>query len=174
MIRQGGVIAYPTEAVYGLGCSPDNFNAVRRILDLKKRSVSKGLILVGSDVSQFGKWVDFDRVPDMAPVLATWPGPVTWVVPAGPGAPIWLTGGGDGIAVRVSAHPVVQSLCDLCGALVSTSANPARLPPARSALRVRSYFNDNLDYILHAPVDASRKPSQIRDAVSGNILRGAE
>ena len=174
IIRQGGVIAYPTEAVYGLGCSPVNYHAVSRILSLKKRAISKGLILVGSDIGQFAACADFDRVPDLHPVLASWPGPVTWIIPAKPGTPDWLTGGKPGIAVRVSAHPVVRRLCDNVGMLVSTSANPAHLPPARSALRVRSYFKTEVDFILHGAVGTGRTPTQIRDALSGEILRGAE
>lgn len=173
VIRQGGVIAYPTEAVYGLGCDPYYFQAVARILHLKKRPVSKGLILVGSDIAQFKKVADLEKIPDVSPVLTSWPGPVTWVVPARPGAPEWLTGGKAGIAIRVSAHPVVRSLCERAGILVSTSANPAHLPPARTALRVRSYFDNNLDFILHAPVGSLREPTQIRDALTGKVLRSA-
>ena len=118
VIRQGGVIAYPTEAVYGLGCSPYYFHAVARILRLKKRSVSKGLILVGSDITQFEEWADFEKIKDFSPILASWPGPVTWILPAKTGVPIWLTGGKSGIAIRVSAHPVVHSLCGRAGILV--------------------------------------------------------
>ena len=173
MIRQGGVVAYPTEAVYGLGCCPYYFPAVSRILALKKRKISKGLILVGSELSQFERLADFGRIGDISPILASWPGPVTWIVPARPDVPRWLTGDKAGIAIRVSAHPVVRSLCDRIGALVSTSANPARLPPARTALRVRNYFKNELDFILHAPVGPAREPSQIRDALTGKLLRGA-
>ena len=173
VIRQGGVIAYPTEAVYGLGCSPYYFPAVARILKLKRRNISKGLILVGSDISQFDRLADFSKVVDMSPILDSWPGPVTWIIPARRGVPRWLTGDKTGIAIRVSAHPVVGRLCDRAGALVSTSANPARLPPARTAQRVRSYFKNELDFILHAPVGLAREPSQIRDALTGKVLRGA-
>jgi L-threonylcarbamoyladenylate synthase len=105
-------------------------------------------------------------------VLSTWPGPVTWVLPARPEVPNWLRGNHKTIAVRVSNHEVVRRLCEMTGgALVSTSANPANRPPARSALKVRDYFGQSLDYILQASIGSDRRPTEIRDAHSGKILR---
>lgn len=170
-VRAGGVIAYPTEAVFGLGCSPIFPEAVERVLTLKRRPPGKGLILVAADVGQLQDLVDLDAVPDPEAVLASWPGPVTWILPARPGVPGSLTGGGPGMAVRVSAHPAVQALCRLTGPLVSTSANPDGAPPARSLYRVRVYFGAALDYILPGAPGGRRSPSEIRDAISGRILR---
>lgn len=171
IILRGGVIAYPTEAVYGLGCLPDDYYAVSRILRLKNRPVEKGLILVAAHVEQLEAYIQFPDESVRRNVLSTWPGPVTWVLPARPEVPIWLRGHHKTIAVRVSDHKVVRSLCEKTGALVSTSANPSNRPPARSALKVRDYFRGSLDYILQANVGSSRKPTEIRDAVSGKILR---
>jgi len=171
-VRARGVIAYPTEAVYGLGCSPCYPEAVQRILALKHRRPDKGLILVGTDISQFDGLIDLDALKaDKQQVLASWPGPVTWIVPARSGVPAWLNGGGTGLAVRVSAHPPVQALCERVGVLVSTSANPEGAGPARDARRIRAYFGDALDYILPGSVGTRQRPTEIRDARSGAILR---
>ena len=111
--RQGQLIAYPTEAVYGLGCDPDNESAVNNLLDLKKRPVEKGLILVAANYSQVVKYVADNHIPieRRADVFSCWPGPITWLLPASASTPAWLTGGNDLIAVRISAHPVVRKLC---------------------------------------------------------------
>jgi len=171
VIRRGGVLAYPTEAVYGLGCSPCYREAVCRILQLKKRPAGKGLILVGADISQFAGLVDIDRLENRDRVLASWPGPVTWIIPAKPGVPDWLTGDNTGLAVRISAHPLVRELCKKAGVLVSTSANPAGCRPARNPSRVRTYFGNQLDYVLPGPVGSLSGPTEIRDALTGQILR---
>lgn len=171
IILKGGVIAYPTEAVYGLGCLPDNYYAVRRILRLKNRPVEKGLILVAACVEQLAAYIEFPDETVRQRVLSTWPGPVTWVLPARPGVPAWLRGNHKSIAVRVSNHDVVRRLCEKTGALVSTSANPSSRPPAKSALKVRAYFGRSLDYILQASLGSNRRPTEIRDAISGKILR---
>jgi L-threonylcarbamoyladenylate synthase len=171
IIFRGGVIAYPTEAVYGLGCLPYDYFAVSRILDLKNRPVQKGLILVAANINQLAGYIEFPDETVRQRVLATWPGPVTWVLPAKPEVPIWLRGQHNTIAVRVSKHDVIRSLCEKTGALVSTSANPANRPPARTALKVRDYFGKSLDYILHASIGSNRLPTQIIEANTGKILR---
>ena len=171
VIDAGGVIAYPTEAVYGLGCHPEYFPAVQKILELKHRSMLKGLILVAADINQLAPYVEFQAAENMEQVKQSWPGPVTWLLPASSLVPIWIKGTHSKVAVRVSAHPIVQQLCKLTGALVSTSANPGHYPPARTAFRVRSYFGDSLDYILQGKVDTLAKPSMIKDAESGAVIR---
>lgn len=171
IILGGGVIAYPTEAVYGLGCLPYDHFAVTRILSLKSRSANKGLILVAARIEQLSEYIEFPDEVVRQRVLSTWPGPVTWVLPARPEVPNWLRGIHKTVAVRVSNHEVVRRLCEKTGALVSTSANPANRPPARSALKVRDYFGLSLDYILQASIGSNRRPTEIRDAYSGKILR---
>ncbi len=173
VVRGGGVIAYPTEGVFGLGCDPQNEEAVHRILFLKQRSVAKGLILIAASLEQLSVFIDFpedcrDRV------CSTWPGPVTWVLPARAGVPRWLRGDHRGVAVRVTAHPLAQALCLEAGALVSTSANRGGVLPARSANKVRAYFNDDIDYIMPGEIDLTLGPTEIRDAVSGKVLRARE
>ena len=167
----GGVLAYPTEAVFGLGCLPLYEHAVRRILDLKQRSVSKGLILVAADIAQLHPYVDFGKVKDMDEIHQSWPGPVTWLIPAREETPDWLTGDHTTLAVRVSAHPLVRTLCEELGPLVSTSANPQGKPPARTSMKVRTYFSGQIDYIMPAVLSGTGNPSTIRDAMTGKIVR---
>ena len=171
-LRAGGVVAYPTEAVYGLGCDPENERAVRRLLALKQRPVHKGLILIAADLAQLGRYLGPLPEALMAQVLQTWPGPATWLLPVTAGTPDWLTGGRDCLAVRVTAHPPARALCLALGLpLVSTSANPSGRPPARSALQVRHYFDDRLDAIVAAPLGGQARPTPIRDARSGAVVR---
>ena len=171
VIAHDGIIAYPTEAVYGLGCSPWCQDAVHKILRLKQRSVSKGLILIGSDISQFQDIIEIQGLTRKQAILDSWPGPVSWVVPAKPGLPRYLTGSHRGIAVRVSAHPTVRQLCSEVGVLVSTSANPGGHSPARTSFRVRTYFATHIDYILPGQAGPAARPTEIRHALTGNILR---
>ena len=172
-IAAGGVVAYPTEGVYGLGCDPANAGAVSRLLALKGRSRGLGLIVLAADLGQVRHWA---VLPEGAPgerVRASWPGFVTWVLAARPGTPEWLTGGRDTLAVRVSAHPVAAALARAAGrALVSTSANPHGRPPARTPLGVRRYFGSALDGVVHGPLGGAPGPSPILDARSGARLRG--
>ena len=172
-LRDGGVVAYPTEAVYGLGCDPFNEHAVLRLLTIKGRAVDKGLILIAADHDQLEPLLlpCCDRI--LAPVLESWPGPSTWILPAHPRVPVWLTGGSGGIAVRVTAHPLAASLCRRFGApLVSTSANRSGRPPARTALRARRALGSRVDYFLTGSTGGAPRPSEIRDARDGRLLRG--
>ena len=165
-----GVIIYPTEGVFGLGCRFDDPEAVKRVLALKGRKPDKGLIILVNSLKQVSSLLDLRRVsPEV--LAASWPGPVTWVIPASLHAPGWLTGGGPGLAVRHSAHPVVQALTGRIGPLVSTSANPSGTSPARTLLRARRYFPRGVDYFLPGELGGAHGPTEIRDAVSGRVLR---
>lgn len=168
----GGIIAYPTEAVYGLGCDPLDRPAVLRLLRLKQRPVSKGLIVIAASLEQLRPYLGPLTPAVSRRIRATWPGPVTWVVPARPETPWWLRGAHAGIAVRVTAHPLAAALCTAAGrALVSTSANVASRPPARTALRVRLAFGDEIDCIVHGPTGGQGRPTEIRSATGGMVLR---
>ena len=171
-ILAGGVIAYPTEAVYGLGCNPYDAQAVLRLLQIKQRDPAQGLILIGAGMDDF---VDFILPLDPAVeerVQRTWPGPYTWLLPAADSCPVWLRGVHNSIAVRVTAHAQSRQLCQQAGmALVSTSANRHGRPPAKTALQVHKQLGDKLDFILAGPTSGLDKPSEIRDAISGQQLR---
>lgn len=171
VLNAGGVIAYPTEAVFGLGCDPQDFNAVKKILSLKKRSLYKGMILIAADRRQIDSYIEYpdDKVEQQ--VNATWPGAVTWLLPAKTSVPYWITGYKDTVAVRVCAHPVVQSLCRRVGAVVSTSANPTGCLPALNATKVRAYFGSGIDYVIPGITGDKCLPTEIKNAVTGEILR---
>jgi len=171
-IRAGGIVAYPTEAVYGLGCDPFDRAAVEALLALKRRSPAKGLILIADDFAVLEPLLLPLEVPLRRRILATWPGPVTWVLPARPWVPRWLRGQHDTLAVRVPGHPLARALCRAWGGpLVSTSANRSRQPPARTALQVRQRLGRGVDFLLGGEVDRTARPSEIRDGLSGAVIR---
>ena len=172
--RNGGVIAYPTEGVWGLGCDPRNEAAVLRLLALKRRSVDKGLILIAANEAQLAGYIELSTLDAaaIAAIRAGWPGPNTWIVPASAAAPGWITGAHDGIAVRVSAHPVVIALCEGCGhALVSTSANIASEPSPRSRAELDLRIVAGVDALAPGETSGLSQPTTIRDARDGRTLR---
>lgn len=173
-LRAGGVVAYPTEAVWGLGCDPRDEAATLRLLALKVREVEKGLILIAADEAQLAPFVDMDALDatQRDAVRASWPGPHTWIVPASATAPRWITGAHDGIAVRVSAHPPVIDLCSAFGgALVSTSANRAGEPAAHAIGELDPAIVAGVDAVLEGETGALQRPTEIRDARTGAVLR---
>ena len=173
VLRAGGVVAYPTEAVWGLGCDPFDRDAVERLLAIKQRPVDKGLILVAATVDQLDGLADWQSLPAgrRDAVLASWPGPNTWIIPATRRVPGWITGGHDGVALRVSRHPVVAALCSAFGPLTSTSANPAGAPPARSRGELDPGLLAQLAAVVAGNVGDLASPTPIRDALSGRVLR---
>jgi len=172
IIEQGGIIAYPTEAVFGLGCDPLNPDAVLRLLALKHRPVEKGLVLIASNIAQLDPFMASLNAKQLDTLNASWPGPVTWLVPARPETPGWLKGHHDTIAVRVTDHPVAAALCQTVGhALVSTSANQTGQHPAKSPIQVRRYFQNKLDRIVTGPLGNLANPTAIRDLHSNQLVR---
>lgn len=171
-IRAGGVIAYPTEGVWGLGCDPDNAQAVYRILAIKDRPMDKGLILIGADWQQLRPWLAPLSADQEQHIQASWPGPVTWVMPHNGHLPVWLTGGRDTLAVRVSGHPLARRLCERLGKpLVSTSANRSGQAAITEQRQVRWQLGAELDAILPGRVQTPGQSSRILDLNSGSTLR---
>lgn len=171
-LRAGGVIAYATESVWGLGCDPWQPEAVARIWDIKRRDPGKGLILIAADWSQIAPWLQDLDASSQARLRASWPGPVTWLVPVPTGFPTWLRGRHDSVALRVSAHPGVQALCHAFGGpLVSTSANRAGRPAARTLFDVRQRLGGELDYIVPGATGGLARPTEIRDLKSLRVIR---
>lgn len=173
-LNAGGVIAYPTEAVYGLGSDPDNEAAVLALLSIKQRPVEKGLILVAANYSQLLPYVDDKAIPleKRYQIFSSWPGHVSWVLPASQTAPKWITGQFDSIAVRVSAHPVVQQLCLTYGKpLVSTSANLSGQPAITNKTELEQSLGTMLAAIVPGALGGATQPSQIRNALTGDIVR---
>lgn len=173
-MQAGQVVAYPTEAVWGLGCDPFNQQAVQRILDLKQRSVDKGVILIAATVAQVEPYLVGLNAEQYQRVVHSWSRDQdanTWLVPLTAEIPDWISGTHDQVAIRVSHHPVVQALCLAYGGMiVSTSANPARAAAARTAWQVQAYFADQVSCVT-GEVGESAQPSVIRDAMTGQILR---
>jgi len=171
-IRAGGILAYPTEAVYGLGCDPRDRAAVQRLLAIKQRPEHKGLILIAADFAQLEPFVEPLDAARMQTVLATWPGPNTWLLPARAGTPGWLRGQHATLAVRVTAHPIAAALCATAGStLVSTSANVSDRPPVRTSLQVRLTFGPQVDFTLAGRCGTRARPSTIRDGRTGAVIR---
>ena len=169
----GGVIAYPTEAVYGLGCDPFNEQAVRKLLFLKKRSPDKGLILIAHSWQAVSHLVLPLPRKLLDRVLKTWPGPITWVFPACIAiVPKWLRGRHSSIAIRITAHKLAHTLCKEFGKpIVSTSANIEGKQPARTEEEVRKQFPTGIDYILTGTTDLLTKPTPIYGVLNNNIIR---
>ena len=174
LLRSGGVLAYPTEAVWGLGCDPFDEAAVSRLLAIKQRPVDKGVILVAADVAQFDALLAWDQLPRERAdtVRASWPGPRTWIVPATARVPHWITGTHTGVAVRVSDHPDVVALCRAFGGpIVSTSANLAGEPPAFSFYALSPAVLAEVDGVSEGETGGLQAPTAIRDAATGAELR---
>lgn len=168
----GGVVAYPTEAVWGLGCDPSNHQAVLRICALKGRPTTKGLIVIAADLDQCRPWLSPLNKAEETRITSPGAVPTTWLIPTSDRAPPWLSGRHATLAVRITTHPVAAALCRAAGMpLVSTSANPANRPPARTALRVRRYFGDRLDAIVCGATGGVRRPSMIRELRGQRVLR---
>ena len=171
-LADGGVIAYPTEAIYGLGCDPTDETAVRKVLELKSRPESAGLILIADRLERFVPFIRPVSAELKERAMAVWPGPVTWLFPRSRTVPDWLAGSHDTIALRITAHPVCRALCEAYGgAIVSTSANPRGEEPARRAEQVFDYFGTDLCGVVEGSLGAGNQPSEIRDLESGRVIR---
>ncbi len=171
-INAGGIIAYPTEGVWGLGCDPNNERAVMRILQLKGREVEKGLILVASSLDQIGPLIEQLPTAARTRLEQSCPGPDTWLIPdPNQVIPVWIKGSFTSVAIRVSKHPLVRTLCEACGLLVSTSANPAGRDPALSQEQVEDYFATADVRIVPGELGGQDGPSRIIDLQSQQVIR---
>ena len=181
LLKQGDVLAYPTEAVWGLGCDPFNEQAFLKILQLKQRPIEKGVILLASQLSQVMPLLQHLSPTRQQEIIQSWENrsiferATTWLLPADEHIPTWIKGHHPQVAVRVTNHPLCVALCNTFnGFIVSTSANPAGFEPARNLQQASQYFSSNpmtdLHY-LNGDLGASQQPSQILDAVTGQIIR---
>lgn len=171
-LKEGKVIAYPTESVYGFGCDPFNTEAIFQILSIKNRSIDKGFILVAAFWEQLEPLLLPIEPRALARVFASWPGPVTWVFPAKPDVPHWMRGKHNSLAVRVSAHPAIQALCrQFQKPIISTSANLDGQPPARDYRTVQMSFGEQLAFIVNGKPGPLTRPTEIRNAITGEIIR---
>jgi len=170
VLLRGGVIAYPTEGVFGLGCLPDNESALQRLVDIKRRDAGKGLILIAANAGQFDGWIDLPAgksLPEPDPTH-----PTTWLVPPGPRVTELLRGEHENLAVRITTNPTAKRLCEAVESpLVSTSANLTGKPTASNRFVLRRQFAELVDYVVPGDCGPASGPSEIRDFASGQILR---
>lgn len=172
LLRAGGVLAYPTEGVYGLGCDPDNRDAFEKIFAMKRRPPEQGVLLIAASLEQVEPWIGAASAAAFERARAIWPGAHTFIFPRSTRVPEWVAGGHAGIALRVTAHAPSAALCRAFGGpIVSTSANRHGEAPARSADDIRRIFGDEPDGVLDAPLGGLDRPTPITDAVSGAIIR---
>ena len=171
-MRSGGGIACPTGSVWGLTCDPNNETAVGELLMLKKRPMEKGLILVAAMQKHFEDLLENLSLSNRALLTESWPGPNTWLVSHHGKVPSWIVGVHDKVALRVTDHPIMRALCLAWdGPLVSTSANPAGLEPAKTLQEVEAYFPEQLSALVAGETGGRSLPSQIRDLDTGSIIR---
>ncbi|MGR5120849.1 L-threonylcarbamoyladenylate synthase [Vibrio astriarenae] len=173
-LNQGEVIAYPTEGVFGVGCDPDNAQAIQKLLNIKQRPVEKGLILIAANFAQLEDYIDLSQLTaqQLEAMQATWPGPVTWVVPASEKVTDWVSGQFDSVAVRVTDHPLVQQLCLTFGKpITSTSANLTGQPPCKTFQEVEQQLGSQDVTLLEGQTGGRENPSEIRDAKTGQVFR---
>ncbi|MGX9419274.1 Sua5/YciO/YrdC/YwlC family protein [Vibrio sp. RC27] len=173
-LNEDAVIAYPTEGVFGVGCNPDSPTAINKLLKVKQRSVEKGLILIAANFEQLKPYIAIEKLTDeqLNLVNATWPGPVTWVMPASERSSRWLTGQFSTIAVRVTDHALVQKLCLAYGRpITSTSANLSGQPACITAKEVEAQLGNLNVSILEGETGGRSKPSEIRDVQTLAVLR---
>ncbi|MCZ6855582.1 MAG: L-threonylcarbamoyladenylate synthase, partial [Gammaproteobacteria bacterium] len=169
-LKRGGIVLHATEGVWGLACDPFDRLAVAALLHLKGRSIDKGLIVIGADVETFSQELIGLSDAQVSELRASWPGPVTWVLPTNR-FPAWITGGRPSVATRVPAHDQARALCSAFGGpLVSTSANLSGRPPSRSSLQAVSVFHNHVDYRLPGEISGLTGPSEIRN-LHGDLIR---
>lgn len=181
LLKQGEVLAYPTEAVWGLGCDPYNEQAFLKILALKQRPIEKGVILLASQMSQVMPLLQNLPKQRQQEIMTSWENrsiserATTWLLPADEKIPTWIKGHHSQVAVRVTTHPLCVALCNAFnGFIVSTSANPAGLEPAQHLQQATQYFRHNSAIDLHylnGDLGTSQQPSRIIDAQTGQIIR---
>jgi len=170
IINNGGVIAYPTDTIYGLGCDPYNQEAVERINLIKCRPHNKQFILLAGNIDQVKPLIDISDRQQENIIRKT--EPTSWIVKASKRAPAWLTDADNQLTIRISKHPLVQKLCQRLGhALISTSANISGRNPAKNSLQIHSYFHSSIDKILATNKSLTARPSTIIRLNDNTIIR---
>lgn len=170
IISNNGIISYPTDSVYGLGCDPLSEIAVNRILKLKNRPVEKGLIIIAGNINQLLPFIDISK--SEAEKIITTNEAISWLVKKSEITPHWISGKHSKVAIRICKHPLVINLCKLLNQpIVSTSANPAGAKPATSNPQSRRYFLNQVDYYLTGPLGPLKKPTSIINIETGLVIR---
>ena len=174
-LQRGGIVVYPTEAVWGIGCDPRNEHAVMSLLRAKQRPVEKGLILIASEYSQLIPYINESRIPQERKdeIFKSWPGPYTWLLPVADDTPTWITGGSKLVAVRVTNHPTVIRMCnEFGGAIISTSANVTGTPTEHLLENVKQVFGNQVDAYVDEALGGNTQASIITNSLTGEVIRG--
>ncbi|PPI86517.1 L-threonylcarbamoyladenylate synthase [Candidatus Pantoea edessiphila] len=172
-LKQNGIIIYPTEAVFGLGCNPESKTAVKKLIILKNRSPNKGFILIAANYDQLKSYVADDKISAFQRnyMFSRWPGHVTFIVPTLPKTPKWIIGNFDSVAIRISKNPYVRKLCTKFGKpIISTSANLSNQNPCRTFEDVVKQFGQSFP-ILFGSTCGLKHPSEIRNIITGDLIR---
>ncbi len=171
-LAHGGLVAYPTESCYGLGCDPANRAAVKRLLKLKQRPQHKGLILIASSYGQVARYLAPLSAEQQNKLREAGRQAITYLMPVRKFSPRWLRGAHDTLAVRLTAHPDARQLCrGVKSALVSTSANRSGMHPAKTYAECQRMFGKKV-WVLPGRVGKRRQPSTIMGWTDGRIVRG--
>ena len=173
-VSNGAVFAYPTEAVFGLGCDINNKSSINKIIKLKRRKVSKGLIVISDNIEKVRNLID-DNYFKLFVENNSNAVPTTWLCPASKIVPEEITGGTKKIAIRITSHDISKLICKILDLpIISTSANISGDDPIIKQEDLEIYFRDNMDnidYIIDGLVGNSKKPSRILDLVSKDVIR---
>lgn len=170
---EDGVLAYPTEGVWGLGCHPTNERAVQKILALKGRPVEKGVILVTGDIRYVEFLLQYLPATQQAFAQTVWPGHVTLLIEdVRCQIPWFIKGDHNTVAIRVSLHPLIQWFSQTVSPfLVSTSANRAGKSACRFHWQVQHQFSSQVDYIVPGNTLGAKGPSEIIHLASRQVVR---
>jgi len=172
VLEKGGIIAYPTESTFGLGCDPFNTVVIERLQEIKQREADKGMIVVVANWSQVEELVEWQDEIQKDMIEQTWPGHITWVFPAKKSLSPRLCGPHHTIAIRMSAEPLIKELCDQFGhGVVSTSANVSHKTAVTTMMEAKSVFAEQVDFYVDEKVGAAKGPSKIIDAITCKIYR---
>jgi L-threonylcarbamoyladenylate synthase len=174
ILRRGGIVAYPTDTLYGLAADPHSDEAVERLFAAKGRERSAAVALIAEDVRQAQEAGTFGA-GELALARALWPGPLTIVVPASPALSRSLLGDLRTVGVRVPAHPVARALAAALGSCVTaTSANLSGQPPAMTAAEAAAALDGRIDAVIDGGPAPGGPPSTIVEMSGGRpVLRRA-
>lgn len=184
-LKKGNLLAYPTEAVWGIGCDPFNEQAVRQILTIKHRPIEKGMIVIAPTLASIQPFLQNLSTGNHQAILSSWQNvdnqATTWLFPIphdlSVNIPDWVTGGRESLAIRVIAHPTIAKLCQNLisphnpyGFVISTSCNPSGELPAKNFAQAQSYFGESVGYLVDTTLNFTQ-PSQIKNALNGELVR---
>ena len=170
VINSGGIIAYPTDTIYGLGCDPYDADAVARLSDIKSRSALKQFILLAGHIEQIKAFVDLTE--DQQQKITQNKEATSWVIKANKHTPAWLLNKDKTVTIRLSKHSDVKKLCHILGhAIISTSANLSGQRPARNALELHQRFHSSIDKIMASNEKLTARPSKVIRLCDNHILR---